>query len=73
MQTVPEQQRLSDQVFVLRGRRGNIARVLQFINTIFVAGQAARSITLAWPQAGNGTPSLTKKCKDPFSKRARLE
>jgi transposase len=61
VQTVLEQQPLSGHVFVFRGRRGDILKVLWFDgDRLCLLAKRLERGRFVWPQATSGTVSLTR-------------
>ena len=61
VQTVLEQQPLSGHVFVFRGRRGDIVKVLWFDGDgLCLLSKRLERGRFVWPQAASGTVSLSR-------------
>ena len=61
VQTVLEQQPLSGHVFVFRGRRGDIVKVLWFDGDgLCLLAKRLERGRFVWPQASSGTVSLSR-------------
>jgi len=61
VQTVLEQQPLSGHVFVFRGRRGDIVKVLWFDSDgLCLLSKRLERGRFVWPQATSGTVSLSR-------------
>ena len=61
VQTVLEQQPLSGHVFVFRGRRGDIVKVLWFDGDgLCLLAKRLERGRFVWPQAASGTVSLSR-------------
>ena len=74
VQTVLEQQPLSGHVFVFRGRRGDIVKVLWFDGDgLCLLAKRLERGRFVWPQASSGTVSLSSRPAIDAAGRHRLE